>query len=803
MIRSKLFVCIISCFIAITSVPLLAQQEDLPKVTIGFIRDGPPERDLELMDVIKREILDLIRGEFDIRFPPEKILDGDWTYGRVVEILDELLADPEVDLIIGFGVTSSTEMCRRRDLSKPVIATSIVDPQFQGVPISDGASGIKNLSYLTVYVDPAEDIVEFLRVVKFKHLTALVDQIVLDSIPALPELAKLVSQQIGVKITLVGFGEDVTDALASIPEDADAVYLTKSHQSLEEMSLLIEGINERRLPSFSMAGREEVELGAFVGAAPATDYDRLARRVALHVQRILLGEDAGTLDVSLPQSSELTINMATARAIGFYPSYDVLAEAVLINEEIEEVERRLSLAAVIREAMELNLDLRVSDQGVSAGEQEVRRARSQLLPRIDMSATGLVIDADRAAASFGSQPQRSLTGSIDLTQVIYSEEALANLGIQKSIQHTRELQHNQLRLDIALEAGTAYLNILKAKAFERIQKDNLRLTRSNLELARMRESIGLGGPEEVYRWESQLASSRKAVLDTSTQRRMAEMELNRILDRPLEQPFATEETGIEDMSLSTFDGRVYDYTDNPLSFKIFRDFMELEAVEYSPEIQAIDAAIAIQRRILDSAYRSYWSPTVAVKAALSGYFAKGGAGLEGLDLGPLPFTVPVPDEVSWHVGLSVSLPLYKGDSRSADLIQATEELDRLRIERRAVETRIKQRTRSVSHLARASHTGIKLARDAAEAARKNLELATDAYSRGVVSILELIDAQNANLVAEQAEAGAVYDYLIDLLSVERAGGQFAELMSEEERSAKFKRLEEYFRQAGVAPAKQK
>ena len=75
--------------------------------------------------------------------------------------------------------------------------------------------------------------------------------------------------------------------------------------------------------------------------AEETNLPRLTRRVALNVQRTLLGEDPGTLPVMLEQESRLTINMATAREIGWYPTWDLLTEAKLINEEEEDIARDL------------------------------------------------------------------------------------------------------------------------------------------------------------------------------------------------------------------------------------------------------------------------------------------------------------------------------------------------------------------------------------------------------------------------------------------------------------------------------
>ena len=101
--------------------------------------------------------------------------------------------------------------------------------------------------------------------------------------------------------------------------------------------------------------------------------------------------------------------------------------------------------------------------------------------------------------------------------------------------------------------------------------------------------------------------------------------------------------------------------------------------------------------------------------------------------------------------------------------------------------------------ARASRSGIGLSQEAADAASKNLDLVTEAYARGAVSIIDLLDAQNAALNAAELAANSVYDFLIDLLEVERAANRIELLGSPETAAAFFKRLEKYFRDRGISP----
>ena len=68
----------------------------LPVVRIGVVKDGPVIRLPDYFGTIQQEILDLVSDRFDVRFPADKSLLGDWTMSGVKRAMDSLLADPEV-----------------------------------------------------------------------------------------------------------------------------------------------------------------------------------------------------------------------------------------------------------------------------------------------------------------------------------------------------------------------------------------------------------------------------------------------------------------------------------------------------------------------------------------------------------------------------------------------------------------------------------------------------------------------------------------------------------------------------------
>ena len=767
-------------------VPLSLGAASVPVFRIGIVVDGPWERNETILARFRAEILDLTQSEFDVRFPAEKQLQADWTVDGVRTAIDRLLADPEVSLIIAVGVLASQDVCLRGALPKPVIAPFILNQAIQGIPLEQGASGVQNLSYITFPADAGHEIRIFREVVPFKRLAFLHRGVVARAIPGLKERTLDAVEDLGIQIDFVPVETPVEAALESLPDGVDAVFVTPM-LGLEkaEMDRLIAGLIERKLPSYSVLGSSEVEQGILVGIAPAFNIPRLSRRVALSVQRILLGEDPGSFQVLFTRGEQLSINYATARAIGVFPSWKTLTEATLVQEKREGDVPQLTLAESVRLAVDVNLDLAAQYRAVSAGAQEVNAARSVLLPQVEISGLGTAVDKGLGSPQ---QAERSLSGSLQARQILFSEGVLANLAVQKRLQEGREYAREQAWLDIAQEAATAYLNVLRAKTFERIQKENVKVSRSNLELANVRQFLGASGPGEVYRWESQIATDQKAVIAANTQRNLAEMALNRVIHRPLEEPFQTTEIGLDDPQFLQGTSRLFPYIENPWNGKIFRAFMAEEGLRQAPELRQLDAAIAAQERALASVRRSFWMPTLAAQGELTDIFKRGGAGAD------LP---PFGGAKTWTAGVSLSLPLFQGGGRFAEVKKGRETLWRLRLERHAAAERVEQRIRSSMHLMGASFAGIQLSQNAAEAARNNLDLVTDAYSRGAVSILDLLDAQNAARVAEQGAANAVYDFLVDLTEVERAVGTCTVLLDPIEVATFFERLDAFFAREGI------
>ena len=778
-------------------VPPSTAAEPLPLYRVGIVTDGNTAWDQETAALFRKEISALAEGEFRVRFPRSMQLSGGDTAAGTKKALDRLLANPDTDLVVALGLIASEEVFRRGSFAKPVVVPFVSDSITPNIPRRDNTSGIHNLAYIDSRFLVDREVENFRKIVPFKNLALLVDRRDVEAIPGIRRFARRLANEFTINVNLVEVGDSAREALAAIPKGTQAVMLAfLYHLSDDQLRLLVQGFIQRHLPSYSLWSKSLVEKGVLAGDVPGDLQENLARRTAVAVQDILLGDEAGTLNIAFARGSELTINMATARSLDIYPSLAIMTGANLLHEKQQNIRRRLTLQQAVQEALQANLDLQSAGRMVRAGEQAVAEARSSLLPRIDIATGARAVDEDRARLSGGASPERAWTGSASGRQQIYSERSWAAYKVEQHNQAGRVMDRESVRLDVIYQASVAYFDVLRAKTIEQLYKDNLKLTQANLDRARIRMSTGVAGPDEVYRWETKFAQDRIDVLNRESITLDAMEALNRILHRPLQEQFIAEETDLSDPLLMVSDQLFFQMMKNPKYLKNFRNFAVDQALRLRPELKAIDAAIAAKKRQETAAAREFWLPEFTIEGNVDQYFAQDGAGQrsdvrDGLD------------DTDWQIGVFARLPLFEGGRKSSALNRTREELARLKIEHAALAERVGQSVLSALNRTRASYPGISLAREAADAARRNLNLITDSYVQGIKSIIDLLDAQNQALTADQAAANAVYNFLVDLMGVERAMGEFVTFLPTEQRRQWQKDAEKYMRQqlAAAAPAR--
>lgn len=754
---------------------------DVPRVAI--VTDGASDMFARETALLAQEVSALLGSRYEgFEFPAAPTHVGDFTAERAQELVTEVLADRSIDLVIGYGIHTARSIGQVERLTKPVFLPS-ASPQIHRLPQNEGTSGRQNLSYLARPFDLNRDVAQFRAVVRREHPVLIIDRYFAEALEQLPDSIEL---EDGGSIRILPVDGDVAAIMAAIPSDADAVYigpLFRLPESAEQA--LIDALNARRLPTYAGGGRSWVDRGAFVTLIPADENQRRARRMALNISEALDGEEPSSFSTLFQQRPELVINMATAREISVSPSFELMVEATMVGQETNAARgRELDLPMVVREALAANLGLGAVRRDADIAHQQVRQTRGGWLPTIDANADFAWLDPD-AASPLGSA-ERQLSWGVSAQQVIYSPGL--HQGIRATRANERAVRHGieSRELDVIFEASTAYLNVLRARTSERVNRDNLQRIRRNLALAEVRVSIGSANRSEALRWQIELADGRAAIIQASAQRNQAEIALNRLLNRDdLEEPFRPIEPETPE-GAAELDPSVVRYLENPRSFRILRTFVAQEGVRNSPEIRQIDAALEALEHQITGLRRALYIPDVFVSGGLSHVFHRSGAGSDD-DTGIPGLTR---DNFTWQFGAGLRFRLFDA-ARYPEIDGNQAQIGQLETQRRDIAQQIEQGVLTAMHQAASSRAAMRLRQDAANAANQNLELVVDAYQRGATTIITLIDAQSQALLTQLSAANAIYDFLVDFVRVERSTGQFGFRRTEAERADFRQRLTAY------------
>ena len=625
----------------------------------------------------------------------------------------------------------------------------------------------------------AQDLETFQRLLYFDKATVVADKSVIEAIGDIGAAEKRIDA--GVEFSFLVHDGHNHDLASQLPEEVEVVLLGGlARMPEDQLVLFLDAIAKRGIATFSLTGLKEVKLGALAADTVDLDLVRLARKTALNVQAVLLGEEAADQEVTIEGMRELTINMQTARKIGLSPRFDVLSEAALINVEPPALGVQVDLRGVAEMVLAQNLDVAAGRVGVGIGETDVNRARSGLLPQLGVAARRSISATAHRPYRLAGSAENSTDGALTLNQMLYSEQTVAGYTQQQLNQRATVASQAALELDRISEATSAYLQTLSAEIQLKIQQDNLTLSKTNLDLARGRVRIGASTSAEVYRWESSVANARTAVLSARTRREQSHERLNFILNRRPDERLRLAPAAKTD-PFSMTEREYNDLITNPRRSRWFAEFIVADGLRNAPELAQIDAQIAAAERDVKAKSRAFWLPDFSLQVQYSDNLNQSGIGS-----GP-----PLEGANDWGVSVNASIPLFSSGLQRAELDRAELTVQQLQLRREAAVNQIEQNVRASYHAVNSSYLNIELFEAAATAARKNLELVTDGYRQGTVNVIELLDAQNESLQADLNANDAVNQFLLDVIDLQRASGQFDFMLGAADQAAATERLRSY------------
>lgn len=708
---------------------------------------------LEFLNLVKEEINLLLAQQYDITYNVINISDSNQSTASLIQ--NTMKSSTDVLITLGFNASSALDAMGQYTI-----------PCISGISLrrlEQESTGIDNYTVIQSPFNIERDFEVFQSIYPFKHLGIFVP----DNAPV--GLQNFLNNSAdGFDIQFISASNIPTNDLGQLNENVDAIYfLPNLYRNENAQEELIEGINNKKLPSFSLIGRDDVEQGILASISPSDYVGIFARRMALNVMKILEGQNPKDLPVSIEGiEDDFVINVATMEQIEIYPPFEVLSKASLINLE-PKTGKNYSLQSAVAEALQNNLSYQVAQRDVAVQENEIGIARSNLLPTLDANTTLATLDgatAELLKATNQPTPQTEWSGNLALTQLIYSQPAWANVAIQKTLLESEKAGLLSQHLDLVLDVCTAYLRYLQAQANLKIQNTNVQTTLSNLNIAKTKAKIGTTSNADVYGFESQLALNKVSLNDAQTSVEQARISFNQLLNRPLDEIFLLDDILMDTDILFVLDNRVGETITNSYDFRKFSEFLIETCLQKAPELKQLQWAIQAQETSLDINKKSRYVPQVGLQGNLDKTFGRYGT--------------RVPDEVfemqgvdayqpTWNVGVNASLPIFQGNLRTRKIEKDQILLEQLTVNRASVEQQFATNIRlSLENLAN-SFNDIQFTQQAEESGGKFLELVQNLYREGATTIVTLLDAQNNVVSAQLGAISSRYQFIIDAITIER------------------------------------
>jgi multidrug efflux system outer membrane protein len=273
-----------------------------------------------------------------------------------------------------------------------------------------------------------------------------------------------------------------------------------------------------------------------------------------------------------------------------------------------------------------------------------------------------------------------------------------------------------IRLTLHADVAAAYFALRSVDADRAVLRRTLALRREELRLAQARLRLGIGNDLDVSRADTELTTTEAESIGLERRRAEIEHALATLTGRP------PAEVSIPDRPLDLAPPAI------PVG-------LPSELLERRPDVAEAERLLAASNAQIGVATAAYYPSLVLT----------GGGGFESSALQTL-FSGP---DAIWAVGASIAAPLFEGGRTDADVARARARYDeslaqyreRLLVAFREVED-------GLSGLRVLSQQADAQAR-AVASSRKTADLSTLRYNAGLVSYLEVVDAERTALQSER------------------------------------------------------
>lgn len=394
-------------------------------------------------------------------------------------------------------------------------------------------------------------------------------------------------------------------------------------------------------------------------------------------------------------------------------------------------------------ALERNPDFKVSGISLQTAAREDRNVWNQILPKISagigLNGGSSLLDSNPNGMTWG------LNGSLGLSLPLSVSLAYSIKDIQLSYQN-EQISYESARLLLIGGVEKEFYYLVASEENLSIEKANLALARERFEQASTNYEYGLASELSVLQAEVSAANLEPSYLQTVANFEARKREFLIVLGLDPE----TEVNLIGDLEIpeTTFDAQ-----------ELTRLFLGDRQ-----DIQSLQLALESAKNSKSLAVTNTRTPTLDLSAGWS------------TNIGD-PFNAGSWNYDTWADGVSIGLDLkipldgfIPGSSAAMTIKSKNDEIDKASI--RLAKAVDEARTEIINLVAQleTSMASMKLSALNVELAKKSFELSEESFSRGTLQRLDVEDAQQAYLAANQQYLLSQYEYLSGLIDLRYALG---------------------------------
>ncbi len=374
-------------------------------------------------------------------------------------------------------------------------------------------------------------------------------------------------------------------------------------------------------------------------------------------------------------------------------------------------------------------------QSLRAAEARLVQARAGAVLAVTASARASVGTLGPTGTPTGADPASSHNVSVGATYPLYDGGITALLVAQaQAAVESAQASLAAARQDVAIAAGQAYFNVLRAQRTVEVREVALRAARGQVEQAEAFVRAGTGARADVIKAQAASATAEADLITARGQVEITFVQLRSAMAIPVAQAVTVADPAA------------------PVPVALLPADAAVQAVRERPEVRRLDADV----RNVEVALR-----IAEIQAGLV-VSVSASAGVQ---------VTPNPGQAGWSVGANVSYPIFDGGAAKAAVAEARANVAAAEARREATVLQVQTQAYQAAASARDTNARVDALRVSVTAAEESQRVAEGRYRAGVGTLLEVLDAQTVATQARINAVQALYDLHLAIVNLQYAIGQ--------------------------------